>query len=403
MKIFIAGQTYAPALNGQAMFTTNLAEGLRERGHSVVVAIPSLEGSPYTTIRNGVQLEAIRAVPLTFMHRWASVTPLPGRPVERIFDTFCPDVVHVQDHYPLCWAAVTSARRHNVPLVGTNHFLPENVLPYVPLPEMLHRFAERLLWLPALRLFNRLDQAVAPSGTAAEILRQHGVDVPVRAISCGVDLNRFHPNGSDDGTRYRAQFNLDAEATLLLFVGRLDEEKELDLLLRALSLLDRSDIQLAIVGSGEMSPKLRKLRRSLGLSGRVRFTGPVSDKELVTLLNVADIFAMPSEAELLSLATLEAMACGRPVVAARARALPELVDHGVNGYLFTPGDAEDAARCIAKLADERERWPIMSEASLRQARKHGIDRIIARYEVLYDEVIQQNHPRPTNGALDSVR
>lgn len=402
MRILVAGQTYAPALNGQAIFTTNLAEGLHENGHSVLVAIPSLESTPYSTTRNGVQIEALRAIPLTFLHKWASFTPLPNRPVRRIFETFRPHLVHIQDHYPLCRAVVAAARRRNIPLVGTNHFLPENILPYLPLPEILHPIGERLLWMPALSLFNRLDQAVAPSKTAADILRQNGIEVPVRAISCGVDLDHFHPNGKSDALRYRAQFDLDPEATLLLFVGRIDEEKQLDLLLRALRILDRSDIHLAIVGRGEMSPKLHELRRSLGLEHRVHFTGPVSDEELVALLNVADIFAMPSEAELLSMATLEAMACGRPVLAARARALPELVNDGVNGYLFNPGDVKDAVRCIARLVDERDRWPIMSEASLQQARKHGLNHIIESYEALYGDVIGQRCPHPANSVRDSV-
>jgi len=96
---------------------------------------------------------------------------------------------------------------------------------------------------------------------------------------------------------------------------------------------------------------------------------------------------MPSEAELLSIATLEAMACGRPVLAAAAMALPELVSDNVNGYLFQPGDPADAARCLALLADHPERWPEMGKASLEKVQQHSLDRGLAQYEELYRSVL----------------
>jgi glycosyltransferase involved in cell wall biosynthesis len=105
------------------------------------------------------------------------------------------------------------------------------------------------------------------------------------------------------------------------------------------------------------------------------------------LLNSVDIFAMPSEAELQSIATLEAMACGRPVLAANARALPELVEHGVNGFLFRAGDVEDAAQWMARLADQRERWAVMGAASLAKVRPHSLSNTFRRYRELYRSLL----------------
>jgi glycosyltransferase involved in cell wall biosynthesis len=139
-----------------------------------------------------------------------------------------------------------------------------------------------------------------------------------------------------------------------------------------------------VAGSGAALPTYQALARELGIQDQVRFTGFVPDADLPRLLDSVDIFAMPSEAELLSIASLEAMASARPLLAARAKALPELVSDGVNGYMFNPGDVDDAARCMALLAGHPERWAEMGSASLKKVQPHGMENVLKRYEELYE-------------------
>src|SRR5512142_2166464 len=126
MRILITGTTYYPALNGQAIFTVNLAEGLAKRGHEILVAVPSNEVKPYHKERNGVRLEGIQSVNLKIFHEDAFFSPFPGKPIHHIFETFQPHIAHIQDHYPLSRAVVVEARRRKIKSVGTNHFMPEN-------------------------------------------------------------------------------------------------------------------------------------------------------------------------------------------------------------------------------------------------------------------------------------
>ena len=215
---------------------------------------------------------------------------------------------------------------------------------------------DRLLWEWMLNLFRRLDFVTAPSPAAVDLLRRLGLRVPLQAVSCGTDLDRFRLDPSVDRLACRREYGLDSARTIFLYVGRVDQEKRIDILIRAVHVLHRDDVQLAIAGQGADLGSLERLSQELQLAGKVRFIGPVRNDELNRLLNSVDVFTMAGEAESLSIATLEAMASGRPVLLADAFALPQLVVQGVNGYLFKSGDPQDAARCMELMLGQSARW-----------------------------------------------
>jgi 1,2-diacylglycerol 3-alpha-glucosyltransferase len=387
MRILIAGTTYYPASNGQASFTVNLAEGLVKRGHEVLVAIPSEKIQPYHKERKGVQLEGIKSVSLKALHNNAYFSPFPGKPIREIFDVFRPEIAHIQDHYPLSRVVVKIAKQRKIKTIGTNHFMPENLLAYSSLLSLNKPLQRWVGWTWMMEVYNRVDVVAAQSKNAVELIRAQGLRVPIFPVSCGIDLKRFYPDPHIDRDACCERYKLDPKRKLFLFVGRVDAEKKLDVLLNAISHLKRKDIQVAIAGRGAAMQELQALAKTLNLGEQVRFTGFIPDEDLHPLLNSVDIFVMPSEAELLSLATLEAMACARPVLLANAIALPELVSEGVNGYLFKPGDAVDAARYMELLANQPERWPEMGKASLEKAQFHGLDNTVQQYEMLYEKLL----------------
>jgi 1,2-diacylglycerol 3-alpha-glucosyltransferase len=402
MRILIAGTTYHPAVNGQAIFTVHLAEGLARYGHEVVIITHSTREKPYKIIRNRVKIFGVRSISLTRFNPSAYLSLFPGEPVHRVFRSFKPDVVHIQDHYPISWSIANLGHKYGVPVAGTNHFMPENLAPYLHGVSWFKPGFNWALWKWMLTLYNQLNIATAPSRTAAEILRRKGLRVPVFPISCGVDQQRFRPMPDVDRQAMRRRYGLDLDRYTLLFVGRVDGEKRIDLLIRALNLINRDDIQLAVAGRGAAANTLKKLAQDLNLGDRVRFTGYIPDEDLPGLLNSVDVFAMPSEAELLSIASLEALSCGRPILAANSQALPELVDHGINGYLFNPGDARDAARAIQLIFDQKERWPEMQAASLDKVRTHSLDYTLNRYEQVY-ELMLSGALKPSLGRQSALQ
>jgi glycosyltransferase involved in cell wall biosynthesis len=387
MRILIAASSNYIAFHGQAIFTINLAEGLARNGHTVMVTAGSERGHPYHGNINGVQLEAVRALSLKMIHPDSYVPIFPSLSAGRILDLFQPDIVHIQDHYPLSRAMVFAARRRGLKIVGTNHFMPDNLAAYVPLVSKIKPFYNWVLWHWMREVYDRLDAVAGPSQTAVNMLKGVGLKPYALPISCGVNTNLFRPISPVDRKAWRASYGIDPNKTIFFFVGRVDRDKCLDVIIRAVQLLNREDIHFVIAGTGAAKDSLMELMKNLGLQEKVRFTGFIPNSDLPSVLNSIDVFTMPGVAELLSIASLQAMACARPMLVADAVALPELVTENSNGLLFRPGDVDDAARCMTFLADNPERWALMGAASLERVKTHRLENIVHSYEDLYKAVL----------------
>ncbi len=389
MRILIASSTYFPSMNGQAVFTTNLAEGMAKRGHSVMVVLDSHQARVSEKVINGVTVEELRSISLGLFHAGVYFSPFPRGEVRRLFDTFHPEVVHIQDHYPTCMVVVSFARKRGIKLVGSNHFIPENIAPYIPLLPRLKPVFNWILWQWMLYVYRQVDVVTAQSVAAGRLLQAQHIQKPILPISCGIDLQRLSPDPNVDRRYYCQKYNLDPGKKIYLFLGRIDGEKHVDLLVRAMKRLDREDVQLAIAGHGGVESSLKRMVTEFGLNERVKFTGFIPVEDVPGLMNSVDLFVMPSEAELLSISTLEAMACGKPVLLANALALPELVMEGVNGYLFDPGEVDDLVKWINFTADHPERWHEMGLASREVAARHSLEDVIRKFESLYLQVISE--------------
>jgi glycosyltransferase involved in cell wall biosynthesis len=213
-----------------------------------------------------------------------------------------------------------------------------------------------------------------------DLLRDRGLRTASEVVSNGVDLARFSPGPAQDVLRRRYQ--LPAGQPVILSVGRLSGEKRLDVLLAAARRLTRP-ATLVIAGTGAQESLLRRRAAQHNQAGKVVFTGHVPDADLPGLYRLADVFAIASESELQSLAAMEAMATGLPVVAADACALPELVRHDRNGFLFPPGRADLLAGYLDLLVADPQLRDRMSAESLRIAGRHARSDTLARWEALY--------------------
>ncbi len=385
-RVLIGTDTYPPDVNGAGYFTYRLATGLAQRGNTVEVVAVSDTGEAYTHEVDGVTVHRLRSLP-TMVYPNQRVA-LPGgvvSRVERIIERMRPDVTHLQSHFVIGRACLRASQRRGLPVMATNHFMPEPLLHHVPVPQRVRDWAATRAWRDASRVFARADYVSTPTPLAAQHFAARGFTGHIDAISCGIDLSRFHPR-EGAAAAARAHFGL-ADRRTVVFVGRLDQEKRIDQLIRALpSVRRRLDVQLVVAGVGPYRDHLNRLAADLGVSEYVRLLGFVPDDDLPKVYHAGDVFAIASVAELQSIVTLEAMASGLPVVGADAVALPHLIDNGRNGYLFTPGDVAGISARILSILSSPEDLESMGAQSRLMANEHEHARSLARFEEVYDRL-----------------
>ncbi len=382
MRVLIASDTYHPHVNGASYFTQRLAHALVERGHEVAVVAPGPSVSDHKDMHGRVHFYGVRSFPVFIVPKFRFVLPIvsgiTARAAEAIAE-FKPDIVHIQMHFPIARMVMYEAQRRGIPVVATNHFMPENLTHYLHLPASVTKLIHRVAWKDAAQVFSRARAVSAPTQTAADIM-QPALNQPMQAVSNGVDLKRFNPN--NDPKPAREAYGL-PNKPMLLFVGRLDKEKNVDVVLRAVALARDTDLHFVVAGHGAEQNKLKRLAQTLGIAERVTFAGFVPDALLPHLYAAADCFINAGTAELQCIVAMEAMATGLPVLGARAVALPELIHHEENGYLFEPGDNKELAGHLARLMADKSLRERMGQESLKIIASHDLDLTLEAFEDFY--------------------
>jgi glycosyltransferase involved in cell wall biosynthesis len=299
-----------------------------------VVRVPSLAFPPYPGVRGAL--------------------PDPRLALE--LARFRADVVHAVGPACLGVWGLLAARALRLPRVASYHTdLPR----YLPLYGL--GFASRAAWPLLSRLHSTAHVNLCPSTWTRSELRRRGVH-DVEIWRGGVDTERFHPARRSRAMRLRLGGG-DAKAPLLLYVGRLAPEKQIDSLRAVLDALPGA--RLALVGDG---PDFHRLKRWFAARA-VTFTGFLSGEELASAYASADLFVMPSTTETLGFVVLEAMSAGLPVVAAAAGGLVDLVRHGSNGLLYDPRRPEQMVAAVRELCSNPDRRRSLAQ----QARKSAED------------------------------
>lgn len=387
MRILIASDLHWPNVNGVATFGRNLAHGLTEAGHEVLVIAPSQTGKKYEEIDGNYRIVRTSSVIFPFYQNYR-ISVSPYREVKRIVEHFQPDVIHTQSPLGIGRAAAGCAKKMHIPWVATNHAMPENLIDNLRLLAPLARPINYMLMEIGARFYNNADYVTLPTEAAADMLKKgDSFHAPYVAISNGIDLSRFSPGKVPK--EFYERFGIPADKRVVLYVGRLDAEKHISVAVDAFSELsgDRPDLHLVIVGKGTDADNLKDQVNELGLQSKVTFTGFVEDEDLPNFHRLGKVFTIPSPVELQCLAMLESMASGSPVTAVNVGALYELCQDGKNGYLFDLDDSHQLAEKLAKILDDEKLYKLMSKESLAIARKHDLSNTIKEFVELYKHVM----------------
>ena len=381
MRVGIFSESYPPIINGVSTSVRTLMVELERAGHLVYVFTSRPAGDRgYVEDRPGVYrypsvqsaVEPQYRIPIPFSQYIKDTIPSLGL-----------DIVHSQSPFFLGMIAHHAARQLHVPLVSTNHTLYTEYAHYArQLPPRLTR-AILVQWMQGY--YNGCDRVLVPSQLTRQHLLAHGVRAPITVMPTGIPVPPPHLPPAD---AVRRQWNIPARSRVLLYVGRLAPEKNLEMLLRAFVEIAGAcpDARLILAGSGMQAAATQQAARRLGIWEKTVFTGFLERAHLDPLYAATDVFLFPSKTETQGLAVGEAMACGTPCVVVNEGGAPESVRDGVDGFLVEDDPAAMARQAMCLLED-----PALRQRMSAAARAHAAEvtpaKVAARVIALYEDLV----------------
>jgi phosphatidylinositol alpha 1,6-mannosyltransferase len=289
-------------------------------------------------------------------------------------EEFKPDILHINSPCPLGYAAVKYGLRHNIPVVATYHTHFASYAKYYKVKAL-----ESVSWSYFKVIYNNCETVYVPSKPILEELNNHGL-YNLQYLPHGVDTNIFNPVFYSE--EWKSRNNLQGK-TILLFVGRLVWEKDLNTLSMAYRILKgkRDDVALVIVGDGPIKNELKEYMPD------AIFLGQLSGSDLSTAYASSDIFVFPSTTETFGNVTIEAMASGIPPTCAKEGGAYGIIDDGVTGLITTPRDPIDLANKIEYLVNSPAKRKIIAANALAFAKEQSWEKIFIKLFLSYQEVL----------------
>ncbi len=378
----MVSDVHFPRVNGVSTSIRTFRAELAAAGHASTLIAPEYPGRSDPDDPDVLRVASWR-VPFDPEDRLMR----PGR-VRALVDTLRPrgfDLVHVQTPFAAHGAGIALARALRVPVIETYHtFFEEYLFHYVPgMPRAWMRAAARAL---SRHQCNAVDALVVPSTPMRDALVAYGVTTPMHVIPTGIPLAAF---AGGDGARFRAALGIDAGALVLLFVGRVAFEKNIDFLLRMFGRVHARapHARLVIAGEGPADASLRALARTLGLADAVHFVGYLDRATtLVDCYRAADAFVFASRTETQGLVLLEAMAAGVPVISTAVMGTRDVVGTG-RGALVPDDDEAAFADAVLRFAADPALRSSLAQGGQAWVREWRADALAARLARLYADVI----------------
>lgn len=370
MRIALFTETFLPKVDGIVTRLKHTVEQLQQAGNQVMVFSP--EGG--LTEYKGAQIHGVSGFPLPLYPELKLALPRPS--IGEALEAFRPDLVHVVNPAVLGLAGIYYSKAMNLPLVASYH---------THLPKYLEHYGlgmlEGVMWEMIKAMHNQARLNLCTSTAMQEELTSHGIE-RVDVWQRGVDTDLFSPKLACPRMRDRLSQG-HSEAPLLLYIGRLSAEKEIDRIKPVLKGIPSA--RLALVGDG---PHREDLERHFE-GTPTHFVGYLAGQELAAAYASADAFIFPSRTETLGLVLLEAMAAGCPVVAANSGGIPDIVTNGENGYMFDPNHEDGALEATRRLLAAKTERELLRRNARLEAEKWGWAAATGQLEKFYQAVLAE--------------
>lgn len=327
LKIAIVTETWPPEVNGVALSLMHLCKGLQRQGHKILLIRPNQTAQSVEFSPNKECLVTAQSIPKypSLQFGWPQFLK-----VANVLDEFMPNVVHIVTEGPLGLTALHAAKSRNIPVSSGFHSPFQDFSRFFDLAFLVKPIQHYLRWF-----HNNTQLTCVPSKDTQNALKQFGITCPLVVVGRGVDTQQFSPNHRSD--TYRCSWGADSNTTVMLYVGRLSPEKEIDVLIRNyICMLQRGEkhYKLVITGDGPDRQRLEALGKAHG----VIFTGSLTGKNLAGVYASADVFVFASQVETFGNVVLEAMASGLPVVAYNYACAHAHIEQGKTGWLSPLND-----------------------------------------------------------------
>jgi len=374
VKIAFFTETFLPKVDGIVTRLTKTIDNLVQNGDEVVVFCP--EGCP--TEYKGAKIIGVAAMPLPLYPELK--LGLPGPAVSDALEEFKPDLIHVVNPAVLGLGGIWLAKTNNIPLIASYH---------THLPKYLEHYGmgmlEPLLWELLKAAHNQALLNLCTSTAMVEELESKGIR-RTALWQRGVDTQTFKPEFRNQNMRNKLLGKYTDKSSLLIYVGRLSAEKQIERIKPVLE--EIPDACLALVGDGPYRSQLEKIFENT----QTNFIGYLAGEELASAYASGDIFLFPSSTETLGLVLLEAMAAGCPVIGANKGGIPDIINDGVNGCLYNPeGDDEGKSSLIEatkKILNNSNKKEDMRIEARKEAEKWSWNQATLQLKKYYEETLK---------------
>lgn len=338
LKIAIVTETWPPEINGVALSLLQLCQGLQKQGHKILLIRPEQKAKCHDFTPEQECLVMSQAIPKypTLQFGWPQYLK-----VSKAFEKFVPDVVHIVTEGPLGLTAMQAAKAKAIPVSSGFHSPFQDFSRFFDLAFLVKPIQKYLCWF-----HNNTQVTCVPSKDTQEALQGFGITCPLVVVGRGVDTTRFSPKHRSENLR--KQWDADENTRVMLYVGRLSPEKEVQVLIESyanLQSIQPNKTKLVIVGDGPDFARLKSLPEAKG----VIFTGSLRGQDLAAAYASADVFVFASQVETFGNVVLEAMASGLPVIAYDYACAHQYLTHGVNGWLSPLGQKNHFIQQIYQL------------------------------------------------------
>ncbi len=336
MKVAIFTNNFYPRLSGVSVAVRFLDQALKGMGIETFLVAPDYGFGPEL---QDTKVLRVTSVALTPMKVSMPLPFLDHEEIEEQVEQFAPDLIHVHHPFWLGKAGMDLADKWQVPLVYTFHTLYEFFAHYLLLDTEAVRSAVREY---VVRFSDRCDLVIAPTKPIGDYLTDIGAKSRVEAVPTGINFNRFDNVSENELEQKKKEYDLDRFDEVLVYVGRIAKEKNVELLFEALALLADRGHNLAMIVAGD-GPEMRSLKKEcerLHIDDRVIWAGFMDQDELVKVYLLGDLFLFPSDSDTQGIVLYEARAAGMPLLASDSLASRAIVEPGRNGLFAkqTPAD-----------------------------------------------------------------